>query len=651
MAVRTIAQPRKYIGLSTDTKPTEASNSAVREGSTFYEYDTNLLYITHDGTSWVLKEDITNADAWRFGQPELRHDNEGWGQWENKALQAKFKDSYDTNRQFRYGNWAVHLNGGPQASEESWASVSIPVNEMTVASLVRMEYTWYNHVTGTGHIGYIAPNFVWSAYDKDDHSKRVDFNTYAVDNGGYNPTAGWHEFLITNTDATERVYWYGNNTGTHDTAPDEGEDGYWSEIVSDTVFKNWVIYRVQIMEGYWGSTRSTGDVWIGGLKINGIPVKWEPSEAGKTELFEKERNMFGKPTLMSNNNSKATWFKSGTSPYYQKSATGWLAELYGGVQTGDDWAGVMIPVNEMRVPDLKTAKWSYYMSATDTFGVNMVIWVHDPFNPDNRAEITLRQQHSSLAKAAGWNSHIMNPETAYFFFWGDGTLTNSNLSGGTDYAWNHHTSTTSSFVTDELFNTWTIYRISIEFGWQAAGTFGTAYVADIEINGQLIPLYPDTKTYSKSVKVSKVLEADGTYTAKDVMSEAVSQGTGTPWVFEMGGTGKITQAVANCTLTTRTSALGLYLYTTLPSCELDDNAPFNGPLLADNNHFVGYILFPALATKGGPAFSIVTGSLTTGNLPLSFGSPTLYGVLVDITGEDYDDDEPFDLILTAELEA
>ncbi|KKN72889.1 hypothetical protein LCGC14_0405930 [marine sediment metagenome] len=55
MAVRIIAQPRKFIGLSTDTKPTQALSSSVREGSTFFEYDTGALYITYDKTNWVLK--------------------------------------------------------------------------------------------------------------------------------------------------------------------------------------------------------------------------------------------------------------------------------------------------------------------------------------------------------------------------------------------------------------------------------------------------------------------------------------------------------------------------------------------------------------------------------------------------------------------
>lgn len=50
MAVKFLAAYQRYVGLSTDTKPT-----SVPVGSTFLEYDTSALYITYDGTLWVLK--------------------------------------------------------------------------------------------------------------------------------------------------------------------------------------------------------------------------------------------------------------------------------------------------------------------------------------------------------------------------------------------------------------------------------------------------------------------------------------------------------------------------------------------------------------------------------------------------------------------
>jgi len=53
------ARTTKYIGASTDTKPTIASHGAAPApvaGSTFLEYDTRTMYITHDGTNWVAKD-------------------------------------------------------------------------------------------------------------------------------------------------------------------------------------------------------------------------------------------------------------------------------------------------------------------------------------------------------------------------------------------------------------------------------------------------------------------------------------------------------------------------------------------------------------------------------------------------------------------
>jgi hypothetical protein len=48
MAVKLETTIRKYIGLSSDGKPT-----GVPVGSTFIEYDTKSLYKTYDGTNWV----------------------------------------------------------------------------------------------------------------------------------------------------------------------------------------------------------------------------------------------------------------------------------------------------------------------------------------------------------------------------------------------------------------------------------------------------------------------------------------------------------------------------------------------------------------------------------------------------------------------
>uniref|UniRef100_A0A6M3J916 Uncharacterized protein n=1 Tax=viral metagenome TaxID=1070528 RepID=A0A6M3J916_9ZZZZ len=55
MAVYRIVAPGRFIGVSTDTKPTRANESQVVAGATFYEYDTGNMYITYDGTTWTIK--------------------------------------------------------------------------------------------------------------------------------------------------------------------------------------------------------------------------------------------------------------------------------------------------------------------------------------------------------------------------------------------------------------------------------------------------------------------------------------------------------------------------------------------------------------------------------------------------------------------
>ena len=52
MAVSLIATIQRYIGLSSDGKPT-----GVPVGSTFLEYDTRATFITYDGTNWTTYQE------------------------------------------------------------------------------------------------------------------------------------------------------------------------------------------------------------------------------------------------------------------------------------------------------------------------------------------------------------------------------------------------------------------------------------------------------------------------------------------------------------------------------------------------------------------------------------------------------------------
>ncbi len=191
--------------------------------------------------------------------------------------------------------------------------------------------------------------------------------------------------------------------------------------------------------------------------------------------------LFGHPVLRSTGVSQAYWAKSTISPYNQKGG-GWLALLNGGVQTGANYAAIDVPVNEMPIGMFNGADWSYYMTGTETMGVNIVVWVHDGNELDNRAEVSQVGGAAGLAKAAGWNAHTFNPDTTQMFFYGENT-TGTALTAGTQYKW-------TQFQSDQLFKNWLIYRISLEYGWEASGTFDPVWVAEVNLGSGdfLIPV-------------------------------------------------------------------------------------------------------------------------------------------------------------------
>lgn len=226
------------------------------------------------------------------------------------------------------------------------------------------------------------------------------------------------------------------------------------------------------------------------LAADGDYTPQQMDALGNVRVVQSGVPMFGEPTLLSRNNGDAVWSRPGISPYFQKSVSGWLANLYGGVQSGwDDFAAIYIPVNELKMTDLSSALWTYFMTEAEAFGVNMVIWAHDPADNDKRAEITQLGSVAGLEKAQGWNAHKLVAATDQFFFYGEGISGNDVCTdaGPPNYYG------LDDFQADALFSTWTIYRISFEYGWHTGDNeFKDAWVADIKINGQVIPLKPDS---------------------------------------------------------------------------------------------------------------------------------------------------------------
>ena len=277
--------------------------------------------------------------------------------------------------------------------------------------------------------------------------------------------------------------------------------------------------------------------------VDGLSVAKGAREAGW---------LFGKPSIhYSGTASYGGWSKSDTSPLNQKGG-GWLANLYGGAQSGDDWASLYIPVNELPVTQLETANWSWYQTNAESMGLGCVIWVHDPDDFDKRAEITQLGGVAGLEHAAGWNAHEFDSTDAGMFFYGEGT-TGTDLTAGTQYTW-------AQFQADALFSTWSIYRISWDWGWEASGTFEDAWLAEVKINGVYIPLYPSegetiggpTKTLyvaTSGTSTTKATAITPSSVFKKIRIKAVSMATAssTAAIFEVYfGTGaNITSTPAN----------------------------------------------------------------------------------------------------------
>jgi len=259
---------------------------------------------------------------------------------------------------------------------------------------------------------------------------------------------------------------------------------------------------------------------IHGRFIDGLSIAKGAREAGW---------LFGNPVLVSGGSGTARWQKGLQSLSTHQKGGGWVANLYGGVQSGDDWAACYIPTNELPVTQLDSLYWSWYQTNTETMGLGVVIWIHDPTDFDKRAEVTQIANTSGLDKASGWNSHEFDSTTTQMFFYGENT-TGTDLTAGTQYTWDE-------FQADTLFKTWSVYRISFDWGWEASGTFESSYLAEVKINGVYIPLKPPideiatkcgpwcTVTVAKSGTASSETNLGGEYKNVQVYNPALDSAT------------------------------------------------------------------------------------------------------------------------------
>ena len=422
----------------------------------------------------IARDDLANAQrvipTWTFGKPSLQWLNKGSAKWAKEHM--------------IFSGWTAKLSGGYQSGWDDWARVSFNVNSMPLTDLESIMYAYRMTVTET-----VGPNI---SFDVHNPAIPNQWAEISYSNGAILPkTSGWNYFELLPATAAA-LFWFGDNI---DTSGITGNDGSTMETLAtyqaDAFFSTAVITKINIEWGYH-STGFLEPVYVGKIEVNGTDITLEPSAEEQLDLMRDDQAKalttiptwtFGEPVLRMGGRGRVGWVKDtgNAEALHQKSTSGYLANLYGGGQTGgNNWGAVYVPVNELPVPDFTEALWTYRMEETEIYGVNMVIWVHDPTDNDKRAEITQGGSVAGLAHNDGWNAHELNTATSQFFAFGEGT-SGTALSG---------TNTWAAFQTDVIFSTWTIYRISFEMGWYSAGTFADVWLADVKLNGQVIPLLP-----------------------------------------------------------------------------------------------------------------------------------------------------------------
>lgn len=125
----------------------------------------------------------------------------------------------------------------------------------------------------------------------------------------------------------------------------------------------------------------------------------------------------------------------------------------------------------------------------------------------------------------------------------------------------------------------------------------------------------------KQVSVTKALVASAGYDINDVLSE--SAGSGTSWLFaaiarEDGASGYITKAEIISQSEGVVPRITLFVFSAVPTSELDDNAANTAPDSADLANYIGRIDVTALESLGTTDSNAVATPSTVGNLPLAF---------------------------------
>lgn len=128
--------------------------------------------------------------------------------------------------------------------------------------------------------------------------------------------------------------------------------------------------------------------------------------------------------------------------------------------------------------------------------------------------------------------------------------------------------------------------------------------------------------------VAPIIAAAGDYGANDVLSQAVADGTGLPFVFAgasraAGNGGWITRCKLDLSVDALVWRPRVHFFNAAPTTtEMDDNAVFN-LTAADRLKYIGFLDLPALADFGAISVSLNA----TDRLPYTCAATSLYAIL------------------------
>ncbi len=278
--------PSRFIGASTDTKPTNATHQ-ISVGTTFYEYDTGSMYITHDGTNWVIKQNQTtlvDADtgvsADMFGQPTVFSHNNSRANWERGRWDVSTHQKGSTD-------YVANLVGGLQTNGISAAGVSIPVDDMLVSEFDEAQWSYFLDAAHAHGV-----NIVLWAHDPDVPSRRVEI-TQSGSSAGVGKASGQNTNIFPYASAD--MFYVGEivGAGTPDTCPTQYVNYLWTQFQADSVFSAFTIFKITFEFGMLDDAVTFTSAYLEEVRLNGQAIRLAPEHGKFQKTVTKTKTLVG----------------------------------------------------------------------------------------------------------------------------------------------------------------------------------------------------------------------------------------------------------------------------------------------------------------------------------------------------------------------